>query len=233
MLSVADLTSGYQDSRVLTGINLLVPMGRIVAILGRNGMGKTTLLRTIMGLVKTRGGHIRFDGRDLTGRKPYEISHAGIAYVPQGREIYNDFTVEENLLLGLIGKPKLAYSVPDRIKAYFPAIAERLGQRAGTLSGGQQQQLAIARALISKPRLLLLDEPSEGIQPSVVEQIGITLRQIVAEEGIAVLLVEQNVQMVLDTASLCLFLENGRVAEEQDIAEIRANGTYFSRYLGI
>src|SRR5213076_109341 len=159
---------------VLDSIDLEVAAGESVALMGRNGMGKTTLLRAVMGLLRPSAGAVTFDGLELTGRPPFEVSHAGIAYVPQGREIFEDFTVEENLRLGLLGKQGMAARVPEAIYERFPILAERRAQRASTMSGGEQQQLAIARAVISRPRLLLLDEPSEGLRPSIVQAIAAT-----------------------------------------------------------
>src|SRR5438132_3126336 len=195
MLVISGLTAGYEDAGiVLEGIDLEVGAGESVALMGRNGMGKTTLLRAIMGHVRPTAGRVTFDGRDLTGRPPFVVSNAGIAYVPQGREIFTDFTVEENLLLGLLGKKGGAGRVPDAIYRRFPILAERRGQRAGTMSGGEQQQLAIARAIISRPRLLLLDEPAEGVQPSLVTAMAATVSAISRDEGMSVLLVEQNLR---------------------------------------
>ncbi len=233
MLSVAGLEAGYRGSRVLNGLDLEVAEGTVAALLGRNGMGKTTLMRALMGLVTVSAGRIVFRGRDTAGLRPYTIAKLGIAYVPQGREIFADFTVEENLRLGLVGRPGGARRVPAAAYRHFPVLAERRGQRAGTLSGGEQQQLAIARALVGQPRLLLLDEPSEGIQPSIVLQIAASLKQIAAEEGLTVLLVEQNVEMVLSLAADCAFIENGRVAARHAAAELRGDAAILHRYLAV
>src|SRR5262249_19170940 len=146
-----------------------------------NGMGKTTLLKVIMGHVRPRSGQIRLEGIELAGRRPYEISNLGLAYVPQGREVFRDFTVEENLLLGLLGKRGVPARIPSRLYEYLPILAERRRQKAGTMSGGEQQQLAIARAIIAWPRLLLLDEPTEGLQPSIVQRIASTTAEIARE----------------------------------------------------
>jgi branched-chain amino acid transport system ATP-binding protein/urea transport system ATP-binding protein len=231
MLQVDGLQAGYGDSRVLNGVDLAVAAGGILALLGRNGMGKTTLLRTLMGLLPAAAGRVGLDGRDITNRKPYEISNLGMAYVPQGREIFADFSVEENLQLGVLGKPHR--EIGDAVYGYFPVLAERRRQKAGTMSGGQQQQLAIARALVGRPRMLLLDEPSEGIQPSIVEQIALTLREIAAQQGLTVLLVEQNVEMVLDVAADCAFIENGRVVARHGVADLRQDESILHRYLAV
>ena len=234
MLVISGLTAGYEDAGiVLEGIDLEVGAGESVALMGRNGMGKTTLLRAIMGHVRPIAGRVTFDGRDLTGRPPFVVSNAGIAYVPQGREIFTDFTVEENLLLGLLGKKGGAGRVPDAIYRRFPILAERRGQRAGTMSGGEQQQLAIARAIISRPRLLLLDEPAEGVQPSLVTAIAATVSAISRDEGMSVLLVEQNLDLVLTLTTRCLFVENGRIVDQSESTRLRDDATLLDRYLSV
>jgi branched-chain amino acid transport system ATP-binding protein/urea transport system ATP-binding protein len=234
MLVISGLIAGYEDAGiVLEGIDLEVGAGESVALMGRNGMGKTTLLRAIMGHVRPIAGRVTFDGRDLTGRPPFVVSNAGIAYVPQGREIFADFTVEENLLLGLLGKKGGAGRVPDAIYGRFPILAERRGQRAGTMSGGEQQQLAIARAIISRPRLLLLDEPAEGVQPSLVTAIAATVSAISRDEGMSVLLVEQNLDLVLTLTTRCLFVENGRIVDQSESTRLRDDATLLDRYLSV
>ncbi len=233
MLAIDGLESGYRGSLVLHGIDLAVAEGRIVALLGRNGMGKTTLLKTLMGLVPATAGRIEFRGRDIAGHAPYAVARLGIAYVPQGREIFADLSVADNLRLGRLGKPDLDDRVPDALFDYFPILAERRAQKAGTLSGGEQQQLAIARALAGEPRLLLLDEPSEGIQPSIVAELGRTLRAIADAEALTILIVEQNVELVFDLADDCAFIENGRVADRVETAALRADDTLLHRYLAV
>ena len=234
MLVISGLIAGYEDAGVvLEGIDLEVGAGESVALMGRNGMGKTTLLRAIMGHVRPIAGRVTFDGRDLTGRPPFVVSNAGIAYVPQGREIFTDFTVDENLLLGLLGKKGGAGRVPDAIYRRFPILAERRGQRAGTMSGGEQQQLAIARAIISRPRLLLLDEPAEGVQPSLVTAMAATVSAISRDEGMSVLLVEQNLDLVLTLTTRCLFVENGRIVDQSESTRLRDDATLLDRYLSV
>lgn len=234
MLVIRGLIAGYEDAgNVLEGIDLEVGAGESVALMGRNGMGKTTLLRAIMGHVRPTSGMVNFDGLDLTGRPPFAVSNAGIAYVPQGREIFTDFTVEENLLLGVLGKKGVAARVPDAIYGRFPILAERRSQRAGTMSGGEQQQLAIARAIISRPRLLLLDEPAEGIQPSIVTSIASTVSDISRAEGMSVLLVEQNLDLVLALTTRCLFIENGRIVDRTESARLREDSALLDRYLSV
>lgn len=234
MLDVAGLVAGYlAGSKVLDGLDLAVAEGESVAVMGRNGMGKTTLLRALMGHVAAAAGRVTFAGRAILGLKPFEISNLGLAYVPQGREIFRDFTVEENLLLGVVGKRGLPARVPERLYDRFPILAERRGQRAGTMSGGEQQQLAIARALMGRPRLLLLDEPSEGIQPSIVQDLATALGAIVAEEKLTVLVVEQNLDFVLRLARRCLFMENGRIVDATDVGRLRADPAILRRYLSV
>ncbi len=234
MLAIRGLIAGYQDAGVvLEGVDLEVGAGESVALMGRNGMGKSTLLRAIMGHVRPTAGQVSFAGLDLTGRPPFAVSQAGIAYVPQGREIFAGFTVEENLLLGLLGKHGMAARVPAAIYRRFPILAERRAQPAGTMSGGEQQQLAIARAIISRPRLLLLDEPSEGIQPSIVASIAATVSAISTEEGMSVLLVEQNLDLVLAVTTRCLFIENGRIVDQTESARLRDDSALLDRYLSV
>ena len=231
MLAVENLRSGYRGGEVLQGVDLDVREGGITALLGRNGMGKTTLMRTIMGLVPVTAGGIAFQENSIKGLAPFAIANLGIAYVPQGREIFADFTVEENLRLGVLGKEQR--EIPDSIYQHFPVLRERAAQKAGAMSGGQQQQLAIARALAGRPRLLLLDEPSEGIQPSIVQQIAAILRDLAGREGLTILVVEQNVDMVFAMAGDCAFIENGRVAERMSIDELRRDETVLQRYLSV
>jgi len=209
-LILRDLVAGHGDGIVLDGLTLTVGEGEALALLGRNGVGKTTLLKTIMGLIKPKAGEIRFRDRRIDGRPPFEIARARIGYVPQGREVFGELTVEENLLLGNLkaADATLAYE-------YFPALAAKRRDPAGRLSGGQQQQLAIGRALMGRPALLLLDEPSEGIQPSIVAEIALILSRIVRDTGLALILVEQNIAMVL---ALCT-----RVTGEETAGALKAN----------
>lgn len=235
MIKIDGLTAGYlKGSQVLQGLSMAIERGQSVALLGRNGMGKTTLMRTIVGHLKATGGTIRFDGADITGAAPYRIARAGIGYVPQGREIFRDFTVEENLRMGLLGKPGLGSTVPGWAYEMFPILAERRSQRAGTMSGGQQQQLAIMRALLGKPQLLILDEPSEGIQPSIVHDIGTALRRYADTEGLTVLLVEQNLELVSLLAHHALFMENGTIVERvDDVSRLHDDPDLINRYLTV
>jgi urea ABC transporter ATP-binding protein UrtE len=220
MLAIERLTGGYGDSRILHGVDLEVARGEVLALMGRNGMGKTTLLRRCMGLLPARTGTIRFDGVDITHLATHQIVRAGLGYVAQGREIFDEFSVADNLRLSLLGCERSA--APPELYDWFPILAERQDQRAGTLSGGEQQMLAIARALASEPKLLLLDEPSEGIQPSLVHAIGEQLAAIVQETGLTLLLVEQNVDLVATLADRVAFMDRGRIVETCPVAALAA-----------
>jgi len=221
MLNIENLHASYGGSLVLHGVNLSIAPREIHALMGRNGMGKTTLMRTVMGLLPTRSGTIAFNGEAIHGLRTHEIAAKGLGYVPQGREIFGDFTVWENLHLGTLKLPRNQRKIPEEVFDYFPILKERKNQKAGSFSGGQQQMLAIARALVTRPKMLLLDEPSEGIQPSIVDQISEILKKINAETGLTILIVEQNVDMVLDTATRCAFMEKGQIVETCSIEDIR------------
>ena len=234
MLIVRDLAAGYQrGSRVLDGVTLRIERGEVVALMGRNGMGKTTLMKAIAGHLLDATGSIIFNGVEILGLAPHQIANFGVGYVPQGRDIFSDFTTEENLLMGVVGKKQLPNRVPDWVYEIFPVLAERRRQFAGTLSGGQQQQLAIVRALVGEPILLLLDEPSEGIQPSIVQEIARTIRKIAGQRNLTILVVEQNLEFVLSTASRCLFMENGRIAEEAPVELVRSGSSLVQKYLSV
>lgn len=234
MLIVRDLAAGYQrGSRVLDGVTLRIERGEVVALMGRNGMGKTTLMKAIAGHLLDATGSIIFNGVEILGLAPHQIANFGVGYVPQGRDIFSDFTTEENLLMGVVGKKQLPNRVPDWVYDLFPVLAERRRQFAGTLSGGQQQQLAIVRALVGEPILLLLDEPSEGIQPSIVQEIARTIRKIAGQRNLTILIVEQNLEFVLSTASRCLFMENGRIAEEAPVELVRSGSSLIQKYLSV
>ena len=234
MLNIRGLTGGYGRATVLHGVDLDVPAGGVVALMGRNGMGKTTLLRTCMGLLPARRGEIRFKDRVITGTATHEIARQGLAYVPQGREIFDELSVEQNLRLGLIGLPGgRKAKVPDDVYDWFPILAERRRQVAGTLSGGQQQMLAIGRALARRPDMLLLDEPTEGIQPSIVHEIAETVARIATDAGLTVLVVEQNVDLVLTMARTIAFRDNGRVVETAPAAAVAADSAILARHLSL
>ena len=210
MLSVTGLNQYYGGSHILRNLDFEVPAGKVTALLGRNGVGKTTLLRTLMGVVPAATGTVRFGERDLTHAKPYERARAGIGYVPQGREIFPRLTVEENLAMGLATRPRAA-PVPQRIFELFPVLKQMMGRRGGDLSGGQQQQLAIGRALAMGPRLLILDEPTEGIQPSIIKDIERAIRSLAATGEMAILLVEQYYEFARSLADQYLVMERGEI----------------------
>lgn len=216
ILEVEGLDAGYGSGRILQGVALRIGRGELVATIGRNGVGKTTLMRAIIGLVPAMAGRIRFRGEDVTHLRPDQRAARGIGYVPQGREVFPSLTVEENLLMGEGIHRAKARPRYDLVYAYFPILAERKRQRAGTFSGGQQQMLAIGRALVGRPELLLLDEPSMGIQPSIIQEIGHALRRLNAEEGVTVLLVEQNTRLIAQAAQRAYAMDKGRIVGTLD-----------------
>lgn len=233
MLAVEGLHASYGGSLILQGVDLSVREGEIKAIMGRNGMGKTTLMKTIMGLVVPQSGRIMLKGQPMHSLRTHEIAASGISYVPQGREIFDDFSVKENLRLGTLRNPRGKREIPKEIFDYFPILAERENQRAGSFSGGEQQMLAIARALVSHPKLLLLDEPSEGIQPSIVDQICEILKKIKFETGLTILVVEQNVDMILDITDSCAFMERGRIVETCSVQDVRSDDRIIMRHMTV
>ena len=215
MLKIANLNVYYGESHILRNVDLSVPSGQMVCLIGRNGVGKTTLLKTIMGLLAPRTGEIQFGDRTINRLTPDRRAKLGIGYVPQGREIIPRVSVKDNLLLGLEAKPKGRKGnekIPDSIFELFPVLKTMLSRMGGDLSGGQQQQLAIARALMSQPRLLILDEPTEGIQPSIILEIESAVKQIIAETGISVLLVEQHLHFVRQADRYYAMQKGGIVA---------------------
>lgn len=222
MLKILGLDSYYGESKILNGISLEVPKGEIVGLVGRNGVGKSTTLKSIMGLVKTPKGTIELDGSDITRMPTYERACAGIGYVPQGRDIFPQMTVQENLELGLTSHGKSA-KVPDYIYDLFPILPKFAQRRGGDLSGGQQQQLAIARALVTDPKILILDEPTEGIQPSIIEDIGTAIKKVNEEFGLTVLLVEQYLDFILKNTTKIHVMEKGAIVYESKTDKADAN----------
>ena len=211
MLQIEGLNQYYGGSHILWDLDLEIPAGGCVCLMGRNGVGKTTLLKCIMGLLPVASGRIRFEGRELAG-KPAELrARIGIGYVPQGREIFPRLTVEENLRLGLLARRDRLRRIPERIFELFPVLKDMLHRRGGDLSGGQQQQLAIGRALAIDPKLLILDEPTEGIQPNIVRQIGDIIVRLNQEEGLTVLLVEQKLAFARRVGQTFHVMEKGRI----------------------
>jgi len=233
MLDLIDVTAGYGDALVLKQFSATIRKGHITALMGRNGMGKTTLLKAIMGLIPVRAGQILLDGKPLQNLPTYQISKANIGYVPQGREVFDAFTVNENLRLAALGSSLENLELLPQIFNWFPILEERLNQKAGTFSGGQQQILAIARSLMTAPDILLLDEPTEGIQPSIVHDIAMQLKQIAIETGLTILLVEQNVDMVKTMADTILFMENGEMKAHCSIDTLRDDDRLLHQYLSI
>jgi urea transport system ATP-binding protein len=229
MLAIEGLDVNYGDTKILFNVNLKVGTGEVVCLMGRNGVGKTTLLNTIMGLLRPSAGSISFTGMEITGLPPHQRAKAGIGYVPQGRGIFPGLTVCENLVIGLEAssterrekeRRKYEAAAIDKMLAIFPSLKDLLGRKGGNLSGGQQQQLAIARALISDPVLLLLDEPTEGIQPSIIDQIEDLLLRIKTQIKLSILLVEQYVEFATRVADRYYFMETGSIAAEGLVAEL-------------
>jgi urea transport system ATP-binding protein len=218
MLKVDKLSVGYGEGLVIRSLDMTVGDRESVAVLGCNGMGKSTLLKSLIGMLRTRGGSIQLDGRELAGRPSYERVAAGMAYVPQGRLIFPYLTVEENILTGVENRP--TPTVPSYVYDCFPVLREMRTRRGGNLSGGQQQQLAIARALVSEPKLLILDEPTEGIQPSINKEIARTLKQLKTERGFSLLVSEQALNFALEVADRVLVLDKGDIVYEAPVATV-------------
>ena len=223
MLKVENLNQYYGGSHILRDLSFDIPAGKVTALLGRNGVGKTTLLRTLMGLVPAKSGDIVFDDRKITHAKPFERARAGIGYVPQGREIFPRLTVEENLRMGLATQPRVT-PVPARIFEMFPVLRQMLARRGGDLSGGQQQQLAIGRALAMGPKLLILDEPTEGIQPSIIKDIERAIRALAAGGDMAILLVEQYYDFARSLADQYIVMDRGVIVKRGAGADMEADG---------
>ena len=230
MLRLDNVYAGYGKSQVLQGVNLEVKRGEAVALLGRNGVGKTTTLRTIMGLNSSNQGSIIFDGKRVDMLPGHKVTRLGVGYVPQGRHIFPNLSVLDNLCIGLTRAPKEEQL--EHIFNRFPRLQERLKQQGGTLSGGEQQMLAIARCLIVKPRILLLDEPTEGIMPKLVASLRAEIRAI-NESGVSILFVEQNIPAALAVCSRVYIMEKGAICHETSTKDLRANPDVIHRYLGV
>jgi urea transport system ATP-binding protein len=220
MLSLSNINVSYDGSRILRGVNLTVPEKSLVCLMGRNGVGKTTTLKSIVGLVKTDGGSVKLCTDDLNGLKPDARARLGIGYVPQGRDIFPHLTVWENLKIGLVVHGKKSDGAVERVLELFPILKEFLPRKGGVLSGGQQQQLAIARALLTDPKILILDEPTEGIQPNIIDLIGDTLVKIKKEGKISILLVEQYLDFCLAVGDSFYIMDRGAVVAEGPIAHL-------------
>jgi urea transport system ATP-binding protein len=223
VLTVANLNQYYGGSHILRDVGFELPAGKVTVLLGRNGVGKTTLLRVLMGLVPAATGKVEFEGRDLTGQRPDARVRAGIGYVPQGREIFARLTVGENLEMGLATRGRGA-TVPARVFEMFPVLRQMLHRRGGDLSGGQQQQLAIGRALAMRPKLLILDEPTEGIQPSIIKDIERAIRSLAATGELAILLVEQYYDFARSLADQYLVMERGEIVARGEGANMDRDG---------
>ena len=220
MLSIQDVSVSYDGSRILRSVSLQVPEKSIVCLMGRNGVGKTTTLKAVTGLVRIDSGTIRLGEKNLTSLKPEERARRGLGYVPQGRDIFPNLTVWENLKISLVVHGTKANGQVDRVLQLFPVLKEMLQRKGGVLSGGQQQQLAIARALLTSPKILILDEPTEGIQPNIIDQIGETLLKIKKEGQISILLVEQYLDFCLEVGDSFYIMDRGSIVVEGPISKL-------------
>lgn len=232
LLTFEEVTAGYGLTMVLDSISFDVPEGDIVSIIGRNGVGKTTVMRTAMGQNDIQQGEILFDGEPISSSPTHERARAGIGYVPQGREVFPRLTVKENLRMGSqINEGDTTFDL-DQVYEFFPRLKDRSGQEAGTLSGGEQQMLAIGRALISHPKLVLLDEPSEGVQPSIVKEISTIVRNIRDELDTTILFAEQNLEFTIHTSDVCLVMSEGKIVETVSPDELR-DSDVIQKYISI
>jgi branched-chain amino acid transport system ATP-binding protein len=235
MLTLRDVHAHYGKSHVLHGVTIDVGPGEVVGLLGRNGVGKSTTLKTIMGLVRASGGSVTFEGRDLVGLATHRLPGLGIGYVPEDRRVFRLLTVLENLRTGIdrhgVG-PERREALLDKVYRHFPVLRERRNQAGGTLSGGEQQMLAIARAMVLEPKIILLDEPTEGLMPRMVGQIR-EIIEILHKEGVAILLVEQNVPLTLAVSDRVYIMEKGAVRHQATAAALRANDAVIHQYLGV
>ncbi|MEM7267684.1 MAG: ABC transporter ATP-binding protein [Pseudomonadota bacterium] len=231
MLEVRGVSAGYGPVQVLHEVDLYARTGEVLCLMGRNGAGKTTMLKAIMGLVTPTSGEVRLNGEAISALPAHEAPRKGVGYIPQGRRLFTEMTVAENIEVGLMTRRRGA-PTRDRVLGMFPRLAERLDQRAETLSGGEQQMLATARALCLEPEVMLLDEPTEGLQPSMIQLIRDSIAAMRAD-GVAVVLVEQRVEAALALADRIAFLENGRTREVISVAEARADRTLLDRYIGV
>jgi branched-chain amino acid transport system ATP-binding protein len=235
LIAVEDLHTFYGKSHILHGVTLHVRPGEVVGLLGRNGVGKSTTLKTIMGLVRPTEGNIRFDGTPITGLPPHKLARLGIGYVPEDRRIFRLLTVMENLRTGLDRQgvsDEKKQALLDKVFNYFPVLGERRNQAGGTLSGGEQQMLAIARAMMLEPKIILLDEPTEGLMPRMVSQIS-NIIDVLHKENVAILLVEQNVPLTLEASERVYIMEKGSVRHHAAARDLRVNDAVIHQYLGV
>jgi len=231
MLTVEGIDLYYGASQILRGVSLTAKLGEVTCVLGRNGVGKTSLIRAIYGLQPIRQGKISWQGKTLDGLPPHRRARSGLALVPQGREIFARLTVQENLETGFAVLPRSEHKIPDEIYQMFPVLKQMLHRRGGDLSGGQQQQLAIARALITKPQCLILDEPTEGIQPSIIKDIGRVIKQLAARGDMAILLVEQYLDFAKDVADAFAVMERGEIVMSGRKADMEDEAIH--RYIAV
>jgi branched-chain amino acid transport system ATP-binding protein len=229
LLTIERLSTGYGEAVVLNEISLSVPEGQSLALLGRNGMGKTTLVNSIVGVTRYRGGTIKLGGRDITRLRPDQRAHAGVGWVPQERNIFKSLTVEENLS----AVQRLGAWTPAKVYELFPRLAERRSNLGNQLSGGEQQMLAVGRALVINPRIVLLDEPLEGLAPIIVEELLAGLKRIIREEGLSAILVEQNAQKILGVTDRAVILERGSIVHEAASSDLKADRATLEAYLGV
>jgi len=220
MLSLSNISASYDGSRILRNVSLAVPAGKVVCLMGRNGVGKTTTLKSVLGLVKLDTGSIKLGESELTALKPEQRVRLGLGYVPQGREIFPNLTVMENLRIGAVAQGKTLNGEVERVFELFPVLKEMTQRKGGILSGGQQQQLAIARALLTDPKVLLLDEPTEGIQPNIIDQIGETIKKLRQSGRLGILLVEQYLEFCLDVGDSFYIMDRGSVVAEGPIGRL-------------
>jgi branched-chain amino acid transport system ATP-binding protein len=230
MLQLVDLETYYGESHVLHGVSMEVQQGTVVALLGRNGMGKTTTIRSIIGFTPARSGTVRFKEKDITHLKPFQIAQMGIGLIPQGRNIFRSLSVKENLTMAARSRQRTGAWSLDEVYIHFPALKERENLKGNLLSGGEQQMLVIARALMTNPDLLLMDEPSEGLAPLIVRDIGIIISQL-KDEGFSILLVEQNLPMALGIADYAYIISKGTIVYESTIDELKENEEIKVKYL--
>jgi branched-chain amino acid transport system ATP-binding protein len=235
LISVEDVNTYYGKSHILHGVSLVVGRGEVVGLIGRNGVGKSTTLKTIMGLVNASAGRVVYEGQTISGLPPHKLARIGIAYVPEDRRIFRLLTVMENLRTGLdrngVSEARKK-ELLDKLFAYFPRLAERRSQAGGTLSGGEQQMLAIARAMMLEPKIILLDEPTEGLMPRMVSQIR-EIIDILHKDGVAILLVEQNVPLTLEASQRIYFMEKGAVQHHAAASELTVDHPVIHKYLGV
>jgi branched-chain amino acid transport system ATP-binding protein len=229
LLNIERLTAGYGEAIVLKDISFKIAKGQALALLGRNGMGKTTLVNSVIGVTRHISGSISLDGHDITGMRPDQRAHAGIGWVPQERNIFRSLTVEENMTA--VERPG-PWTLP-KVYTLFPRLAERRHNLGNELSGGEQQMLAVARALVLNPRIMLLDEPLEGLAPILIDELLIALRKIIREEGLSAILVEQNARKSLGVTDLAIIIERGSIVYEGDSAALKADRSLLERYVGV